>query len=307
MNAPSFSRRQFLASSAATGAAFAIGQHPLSLAQSSSERSTRLKLIAFTKPFQEFSAGDTADFVADVGWDGVELPVRAKGQVEPERVEEDLPKFAEALRKRGRELTLIATDVKNPSQPFTQRVLRTAAKLGITRYRLGFWKYAKDQPIAKQLDEIRAELRDLAMLNKELGLTAGFQNHSGADYVGAPVWDIWRLIGDLDPRQVGVCFDIGHATIEGGYSWPTHARLMAPHYAAVYVKDFVWQKGAKGWESRWCPLGDGMVNKAFFATLRKSKWSGPISQHFEYRLPEGRKQLVAVMKKDLQVLREWIA
>ena len=29
--------------------------------------------------------------------------------------------------------------------------------------------------------------------------------------VGAPLWDIWTMIKDLDPRDLGVCFDIAHA------------------------------------------------------------------------------------------------
>ena len=77
--------------------------------------------------------GDTpAETVAAIGWDGIECPVRAKGQVLPERVEEDLPKFVEALRKRGKAIHIITTDVKNVAQPLTQKVLHTAAKLGIT-------------------------------------------------------------------------------------------------------------------------------------------------------------------------------
>ena len=50
-----------------------------------------------------------------------------------------------------------------------------------------------------------------------------------------------------------------------------------------------------------------MVHKGFFATLKSSNWSGPISQHHEYELPEDRQELLAVMRRDLQVLREWLA
>ena len=266
----------------------------------------RWPIIGFSKPFQTLGPEQTADTVAEIGWDGIECPVRAKGQVLPERVEEDLPKFVEALRQRGKVIHLITTDVRNPSQPLTQKVLRTAAKLGIKRYRLTFWKYAKDKPIPAQLDEIRAELRELAALNQELGLQAGFQNHSGADYVGAPVWDIWQLVRELNPKLVGACFDIGHATLEGGYSWPSTARLMEPHLAAVFVKDFVWKKGEKGWKAEWCPLGEGMVNKSFFAWLKKTSFAGPISQHHEYDHGEG-KPMIAKMQQDLRVLREWLA
>ena len=198
-------------------------------------------------------------------------------------------RLVEALRQRGKAIHLITTDVRNPSQPLTQKVLRTAAKLGIKHYRLTFWKYAKDKPIPAQLDEIRAELRELAALNQELGLQAGFQNHSGADYVGAPVWDIWQLVRELDPKLVGACFDIGHATLEGGYSWPSTARLMEPHLAAVFVKDFIWKKGEKGWKAEWCPLGEGMVKFA-------EKYAyGPTRVQFENKDPRG----FAQFKKEL--------
>jgi sugar phosphate isomerase/epimerase len=300
---PACSRREFLGRAALTAGA-ALASAPDLFAQSPS--ASRFKIITFSKPFQDMTSDQTADFVAQIGWDGIECPVRAKGQIEPERVEDDLPKMVEALKERGRELSLITTDVKNPSQPLTQKVLRTASKLGIKRYRLSFWKYAKDKPIPDQLKEIKAELRDLASLNKELGLQAGFQNHSGADYVGAPIWDIWELIRDLDPKHMGICFDIGHATLEGGYSWPVQAQLMQPHLTAVFVKDFAWKKGNKGWRAEWCPLGEGAVNKSFFQTLKKSAFNGPISQHHEYPLGD-RAAMTKVMKKDLAVLKEWLA
>jgi sugar phosphate isomerase/epimerase len=94
--------------------------------------------------------------------------------------------------------------------------------------------------------------------------------------------------------------------LEGGTSWPIEARLMERHYTAIFVKDFYWQKGPKGWRAEWCPLGDGMVNRSFFQTLNRSNFSGPISQHHEYPLKPG-KEMIAAFKKDLQVLREWLA
>ena len=105
---------------------------------------------------------------------------------------------------------------------------------------------------------------------------------------------------------MGTCFDIGHATIEGGLSWPIEARLMRPFYTAVFVKDFVWQKGPKGWRAEWCPLGDGMVHAEFFKTLKKSGYDGPISQHHEYELGKGA-EMIQAMKKDLAVLKQWLA
>src|SRR5688572_11214986 len=294
----SLNRREFVAA----GAALVAGRSPL-WAQGAEKR---FKIIGFTKPFQNLSFEDTADTVAEIGWDGIECPVRPQGQIEPERAPDELPKLVAALKKRGKEVTLIATQITSVSEPHTEKVLRTAANLGIRRYRLGFLKYDRVKSIPDQLNEIAPRLRDLAALNKELGLQAGFQNHSGIDYVGGPVWDLWTMIKDLDPRHMGVCFDIGHATLEGGSSWPIEARLMQRHFTAVFIKDFFWERTERGWRAKWVMLGEGMVNPAFFKWLKTTDFAGPICIHSEYDHGQG-KPMIANLQKDLKTLQSWLA
>ncbi|MBI5775091.1 MAG: sugar phosphate isomerase/epimerase [Verrucomicrobia bacterium] len=301
---PLSTRREFLGQVATAGAAAAL----LPAGEAFAAAKTKsYPIIAFSKPFAHLGPKETADFVADIGWDGIELPVRAKAtQIAPEKVEEDLPKFVEALKKNGREVSIVTSDI-TAVNPLAEKVLRTCARLGIKKYRLGFWKYAKDKSIPDSVAEIGVALKDIAALNKQLGLQAGFQNHSGADYVGASLWDLWTMMKDLDPKHMGVCYDIGHSTLEGGLSWPVQARLMEPRYVAVYFKDFYWEKGAKGWAPRWCALGEGSVQKSFVTNLKKSSFNGPLSQHHEYKdLGEGA-AMVKNMKKDLATLREWLA
>ena len=301
MNPPrSFSRRHFLA----TAAGAALANHVASTAVRGAA-TERFPIIGFTKPFQDLGPEATAEVVAKIGWSGIECPVRAKGQILPERVEEDLPKMHAALKARGLELSLITTDVRRVD-PLTEKVLRTAQKLGVQRYRLTFLHYDLKQPIPPQLDQLRGELRELAALNKELGIRGGIQNHSGRDYVGAPIWDLYELLKDIDPQHLGVCFDIGHATVEGGTSWPIEAKLMEPFMTCVYVKDFAWEKGPKGWVTKWGPLGGGLVRREFFAWLKSSSYRGPISQHVEYLEGSGPEQISA-MQRDVATLKEWLA
>lgn len=302
----SVTRRHFLQTSALSAAAATVLGAPRSEAQAP-QSAAPWKIIAFSKPFAELSPDATADLVADIGWDGIECPVRTKaGQILPERVEEDLPKMVEAMKKRGKEVTIITTEIVKVD-PMAEKVLRTAAKLGIKKYRMGFTKYTKDKPVPETVREQGAAFKDLAALNHELGIQGGWQNHSGSDYVGAPLWDLWTMIRDLDPKDIGVCFDIGHATLEGGLSWPIQARLMEPHYVAVFLKDFYWEKTEKGWQPRWCNFGEGAVQKNFLTNLKKSKFAGPLSQHHEYKDLGTGKDMIANMKKDLAKLREWLA
>lgn len=302
---PTVSRRTFLAHATVAASALALGARPATAAAEPAKR--RWPIIAFSKPFQKLTAEQTASFVADIGWDGIECPVRAKGQIEPERAADELPAFTAALRRRGRELHIATTDITTLGQKHGETVLRACAKNGVKRVRLGFWKYDLNRSPADQIREIAPALKDIAAACKDLGLQAGFQNHSGRNYIGAPVWDVFSIIRDLDPAHLGMCFDIGHATVEGGLSWPIEAKLVAPFYTAVFVKDFLWKKNAKGvWDAVWCNLGDGMVPRAFFNELKKSPYAGPICQHHEQPLGN-ETEMIAHFRQDLQVLQEWLA
>src|SRR5688572_22175760 len=157
----SLNRRNFIISSTAT-----LSATLTPFAQPAPAR--RFDLIGFIKPFQKLSYAEIADISAEIGWDGIELPVRKGGTIEPPAVEEELPKFVELLTKNKLELPVIATDAEDASDPVTQRVLRTASKLGIRRYRMKHLYYDLEKPIAPQLENFRAKLRDLARLNAEL-------------------------------------------------------------------------------------------------------------------------------------------
>jgi sugar phosphate isomerase/epimerase len=298
-------RRSFLASSAAGLIASATVTARVRAEDSSASR--RFPLIGFTKPFAELSFDATADLVAEVGWDGVEVAVRdgTSTHIAPARVEDDLPRMVEALRRRGKDLAIVTTGVVELDAA-GERVLKATAAAGIPRVRLGFLKYPEAGPPTKRVADLHAALADVAAACRDLGLQAGYQNHSGAQYVGAAVWDLHAALGDLDPRHAGACFDIAHATVEGGLAWPLHARLMADRLVAVFCKDFFWERTDAGQKLRWCPLGEGVVQRSFFDWLKTTAFTGPISQHHEYRLPAERPALVAQLRRDLARLREWV-
>lgn len=113
------------------------------------------------------------------------------------------------------------------------------------------------------------------------------------------------MIRELNSPHLGMCFDIGHATVEGGLSWPIEARAVEPHLAAVFVKDFVWRKDHRGWREAWCHLGDGMVDPGYFEMLKASRFHGPVTQHHEYEMGD-QKTMIAHMRRDREVLKAWL-
>jgi len=295
----SIDRRQFAKSVAFAAAASAIPRH-LSAAFVPPKRFT---YCAFVKFLTELDFDELADAIAEAGFEGIEVTARKKeSYINLDRAAEELPRLNEALAKRGLEITILTTDVLRADEPGAESLLRTAAKNGIKRYRLGFHRYDLKQPILPQLAALQPVFRDIAALNRELGIAALYQNHCGADMLGATVWDLHSLIKDYPVTEIGCVFDIRHATVEGGEAWPVYWDLMKAHLGAISVKDFRWN----GRKSQHVPLGAGQVDPKFFRLLRESSFAGPVSVHVEYAGDHGAKANIEALKTDFATLRKWM-
>ena len=296
-------RRQFLQTSSLLSAA-AVLNVPAQAATTGPQ-----EFLVFTKHFPGLSFERLADVVAGVGATGIEAPIRPGGHVEPAKVETELPKLVEALKQRKLTLGIMTTAITEVSAAQrTEQVLRTAKALGVPRYRMGFCKYDLSKPILPQLDAWGAKFKELIALSREIGIQPLFQNHSGKDYVGAAVWDVFSLMKDYPAKDWSLAFDIYHATVEGSKSWPLEVNLVRDHIGAAFFKDFKW--GPKGAEN--CPLGEGAVSKDYVPMLKKSGYTGPVSLHVEY-LEDKMKEAdyletaIKATQRDLALLKQWWA
>ncbi len=293
-------RREFLGTALAAGAALAAGR-PLRAAAADSTQ-PRNPLCVFIKFMQSMSYDELADAVAAMGASGIEATVRRGGYIEPSKAADELPKLVEVLAKRNLKVTMITTDVLRADEPNTRPVLATAARLGIPMYRMGQYKYDLKRPVMPQLEAIGPQLRELAALNRELGMQAAYQNHSGPENVGCVVWDIYSQIKDIPQKEIGLAFDIRHATVEAGLSWPMVYNAMLPRIATVYVKDFDWA----GRQAKHVALGEGRVDRKFFHQLQADNFTGPISLHVEYLGRGTAQENAAAITRDLATLRSWL-
>ena len=309
---PQVSRRAALA----TGAALVASR---AFAADEKRSAPKLRVAIFSKHLRFLEGEDLVKGAAEIGFDGIDLAVRKGGHVEPDRVKQDLPPLAGIIRQHGLELPMITTDIVDADSPFAEDILKVMAEQGIRSYRWGGFKYTADRSLVKQLDDLKPRVAKLAALNSRYHACAMYHTHSGIGLVGASIWDLYEILKGFDPNAVGVNYDIGHATVEGGLGgWINSLRLAGPHLRGVAVKDFVWAKDAKGsWKVQWKPLGEGMVRFAqFFPMLAEVHFSGPLQLHFEYplggadggetRLSVSRAEVFATMKRDLQQLRTWL-
>lgn len=307
-NVRAYSRRALLAgAAAAVSAPRARAQAPAS----------PLKISVFSKHFHWTGIPEAARMAAEIGFDAVDLTVRKAGHVLPERVAEDLPRAVEAVRKAGLEVQMITTEIVDVRTPHAAGVLRAAKSLGIRYYRWGGFRWDAARPYPAQLGDFEARSRDLAAMNKEFGVCAMYHTHSGVGQFGASIWDLWAILHRLDNHYVGVNYDVGHATVEGGLGgWISTTRMTAGMMRGIALKDFYWGKNARGeWQPQWCALGEGMVNfSRFFSMIKEQRFHGPIQLHYEYpemgaahagsnKLDIAREKFIAIMKRDLARVR----
>lgn len=247
------------------------------------------QFMHFSKHLQSLPLDKMTDKLKKIGIESLDLTVRPGGHVEPEKVEEDLPRICEALGKHGVSVGMITTNIRNAMDPLTRKILRVAARLGVKYYKLGYFVYEGFGKQKAQVEHVRTKIRELAELNGELGVHGGFHNHSGS-FFGASLWQVAEVISDVCPDTIGCYLDPAHAVIEGGReTWRMGMDLLADRVTMLAVKDFRWVAPAKDSNCRGqvvqiCPLSMGNVPwKRVIEALCTIGFKGPVSFHGEYQ------------------------
>lgn len=315
MNKYSYSRRDFIkTSSLGVLASLPILSLPLkAVSMSLNSEYKQPPVFIFSKHLQFLNFTNMSEAAKEIGFDGIDLTVRPKGHVIPERVEDDLPKATEAMKSFGLSCDLFSSGIEDASNPTDRKVLEVATQLGFKHYRTAWFKYLEDKDILESLNNYKSKIHGLANLNQELGITGCYQNISGP-FMGASIWDLQQVLAGLSPQKMGSQYDVLHATVEAGKSWEIGLRLIKDHINTIVVKDFFWKKSNGTWKPHMTPMGEGMIDfPKFFSLLKKYNINVPISIHAEYDLGGAenggkptidKKEVFARIKKDLDFVKK---
>jgi len=278
-----------------------------------------MEFCVFSKHFQTMGADELGRCLSDLGVAGVDLTVRPGGHVEPEKVKEELPRFQQTLAGHGIKVSMLTTSITGADEPNAEAVIETAGKLGVQYIKLGYWRYGGFGTYRKLEAEVKAALKGLEPLLKEHGVRAGFHTHSGR-CMGLNAEFALRLIEERDPEAIGLYYDAGHCTIEGGEcGWMMGLELARDRLIMVAVKDMAFFRmnsptaGRKGWRLLMVPMDAGLVDwPAFIRCLREIDFKGPVSFHSEYQGPYSfldmtPEQVVEQTRKDLAYFRSLMA
>ncbi len=243
----------------------------------------------FAKSFQDLPLAEFGRKLYEQGFDGIDLTVRNGGVIEPAHVEKELPAAVNTIHEAGLKYLFLSTDVVEASAE-AERLMATAASLGVDRIKLGYFRYGPFGKLRTQLDETRRKLEALAALGEKHRVLPCVHIHSGT-YLPSHGTLLYEMIRDFKPGQLGAYVDMLHMVLEGGVGgWQQGLDFLQPWIALVAVKNFTYQAeqrdkfGQQRWGTRVTPLADGISPLPdFVALLRKAGYDGVFSLHSEYK------------------------
>lgn len=322
MNESTLKRRDFLARTGLAAAATCLGLSAApAAAAASAPKAGSYDIGLLEKWFFDGGNGgplkytpeQMAQTLDEIGLD-LELTLRKEGHITPEKAPDELPAMAAALARKKRRILWVALDTVRPDEPHWEKAIRTAKQLGVPQYRHRGFQYANDKPLKAQIANFNSMAKEFAAANKEIGIQAVYQIHSGPRHAGSAAWDLDMILGDIDPKLFGVAMDTRHVMVEQGTAWPTAIKLLAPRTVALCVKSFKWEDD----QVVNVPLGQGRVKKTIIDQVIAANGGRPlpICIHIEYLLKGAtrlapvpfaeRAAIVEAFRADARVLRGWL-
>jgi sugar phosphate isomerase/epimerase len=216
-------------------------------------------------------------FVHELGFDGVELPVRPGFQVVPARVREDLPGVAKQLADEDVRIFSVAGPADEPA-------IATCGELGIPFIRV--MVQVGDEGYLAAIENTKREYDALVPLLEKYGVALGVQNHCG-QFVGSAV-GLRQIIEPYDPKHVCAVWDAAHTTLDG--EPPNLAiEILWSHLRMVNLKNAIYRRenGPEAedvqWKSYWTTGRHGLLSWPDVAEeLKRRGWTGIVCLTAEY-------------------------
>ena len=297
-------RRDFLRTAAGFAALSVAGGS----AESPESSPRHNAIVYFTKFLRGLSPEEIAETVKGMGFDGLDLAVRAGQSVNPDNVGKALPRAVSVWEKAGLSVPMVSTETNlvDPRDPTVEPIYAACAEAGVGAVKIGYWGWREGQDYWAMVDRARRGLEAFAELSQKQGVRTLVHNHSGP-YLACNASTLMTLLRDFDPAHVGAYVDPAHLAINGE-PLALALEIVGRHLAMVAVKNaaYVASDAAEGrrWKTEWCLLQDGLVDwREAIGLLRKRGYMGPLSLHGEYSGPEERPAILRNVARDVSFLR----
>lgn len=234
-----------------------------------------IRFSVFTKPWK-MPLAELGTYVRDLGFDGIELPVRPGYQVEPDGVEA-LPAAARQLAEYGIQIESVAGPTDEPTIAACAEarvpIIRTMVRID-------------DEGYLATVDRVQREYDALVPLLDRYGVRIGVQNH--CDRWVPHAMGLRHFLAPYDPKHVCAVWDAAHNALNG--EDPDLALdIVWSYLAMVNLKNAVWQRtnGPEAevaqWRHYWTSGRQGLASwPRVVAELERRGYEGVVCLTAEY-------------------------
>lgn len=224
----------------------------------------------FTKPWKTQSIDQLGEFIKGLGFDGIEFPLRAGYQIEPDMAEKGLPVLVKQMEGHGLKITSVAGIT-------SENVFAGCAEAGIPMIRIMAGANLKAGYLAS-IEQKKKELDGLIPLCEKYGVKVAVQHHYGPGVNNS--MELRYLTEKYDPRYIGAIWDSAHSGLAG--EEPEQGLdIVWSHLCMVNLKNAFYQRvnGPEAEKAEW---------KRYFTSGRHglASWSR-ISEYLKTRSYKG--------------------
>ena len=239
---------------------------------------SKVAFTVFTKAWKEKPIPELAAFIRDLGFDGVELPVRPGFPVEPDSITELLPQAAQQFQDAG-------VRIDNITCTPSEKVIAACGEAGVDLIRVCV-NIPADETYLEAEARVQREYEALAPALDRHGVRIGVQNHCDR-CVGSAI-GTYRLIEPFDPKHICAVWDQAHCARDGEPA-PMALEILWPRLGLVNLKNAYpyrltgTEAEAVEWKWRWTTGRQGMASWPEIASeLNKRGYEGSVCLCAEY-------------------------
>ncbi len=277
-----------------------------------------MQFVLYTDNLADISIDEACRAAKQAGFDGVDITLRPGGHVLPESVEMGLANARQSADQAGAAIAMATTSITDTSSPYCEDILASCAHYDVRKIKLGYWRYEPFGTLVKQLHAARESLKRITNLAGKYDVMPCVHVHSG-DILANGGANLYLILQEFAPDEVGAYVDPMHMTVEGGLSgWEMGLDLLAPWIKLVGMKNFHWiengreDHGQLRFRPQYTPLSEGQAPlPEFMARLTQLGYDGVVSLHSEYKGQSSFKQLstpelLAQSAADLKYLKSLV-
>ena len=159
----------------------------------------------FTKPWKSQSTDELCQLLVDLGFDGIELPLREGYQVSPKAAKKELVPFVGKLAEYGLKVTSVASVTD-------ESIFEACREANIDLIRI-MLSADLEEGYMKSEYKMKKQIEGFLPLCEKYGIKVGIQHHYGPMISNS--MELRHVLEGFDPTYVGAIWDAAHSGLAG--------------------------------------------------------------------------------------------